>query len=424
MKEFDEVGARIERLWCDQNYNDDAFPGICSAALREARFPERITPWQIVEWALKQDVLPLQQDLPASFGQPPITIYNGTRFYIDAYFWLEGTTATHQHAFCGAFQVLEGSSIHSWYEFERLETINQCMEIGDIRLKVCELLKVGDIQEIVPGAAYIHSLFHLDHPSVTIVIRTHQTQNHLPQFDYRKPHVAVDPFYQEPNLIKKLQLISTMIRLERPEADGLVSDLLAGSDLFTSYLILLNIRNYLKSNQMDEIFKLGRSESKFDVFMEIVGKRHGAHADVLRKVFEYQRRLDSIVHKRSLVANPEQRFFLALLMNVEGRERIFELIKARFPDADPLEKAADWIFDLAQTRVFGANMTNALGIAEFDDLDLHILEGLFRDKQPDEIERGLETEFGPEQAAELRPRLTAKLQKLLSADVLQPLLVK
>ena len=94
-------------------------PAIAADALRRADLPSKLTAWDVVEWALKQEELPPQRDLHGNFADPPITIYSGPRFHIDVYFWFEGTTAIHQHAFCGAFQVLLGSSIHSWYEFER-----------------------------------------------------------------------------------------------------------------------------------------------------------------------------------------------------------------------------------------------------------------------------------------------------------------
>ncbi len=65
-------------------------------------------------------------------------------------------------------------------------------------------------------------------------------------------------------------------------------------------------------------------------------------------------------------------------MNVEGREQIFSLIKERFPDAEPLDKVLDWVYDLSQTKVLGSNIPNALGIADFGDLDLFILESMLK----------------------------------------------
>ena len=101
--------------------------------------------------------------------------------------------------------MLLGSSIHSWYEFDRTESVNSFLETGEMSLKVCELLKVGDVQEIRAGRQYIHSLFHLDQPSATIVVRTDRSPLHLPQFSYHKPYIALDPFFEHQTTTKKIQ---------------------------------------------------------------------------------------------------------------------------------------------------------------------------------------------------------------------------
>ena len=144
---FQKLGRDIEREWLASNYNEDRLPAMAKAALAAADLPSRVSAWEIVEWSLGQTELPPQRDLPGKFGDPPITLYAGPRFHIDVYFWFEGTTAIHQHGFCGAFQVLLGSSIHSWYEFEPTEVINSFTEIGQMSLKVCELLEVGDLDQ-------------------------------------------------------------------------------------------------------------------------------------------------------------------------------------------------------------------------------------------------------------------------------------
>src|SRR5690242_9807905 len=122
MEFFQILGAEIEDAWRDQNYNEEVFPALAAEALRRAELPTKVSAWDTIEWSLKQTELPPQKDLPANFGDPPITLYVGPRFHIDIYFWMNGTTEIHQHAFCGAFQVLLGSSLHSWYEFERAES--------------------------------------------------------------------------------------------------------------------------------------------------------------------------------------------------------------------------------------------------------------------------------------------------------------
>lgn len=392
MELFEQLGAEIESLWLEKNYNEELLPAIAKEALQRADLPSKLSAWDVLEWSLKQTELPRQRDVRASFGDPPVTIYSGPRFHIDVYFWFEGTTAIHQHGFCGAFQVLLGSSIHSWYEWTRREAINAFTETGDMTLKVCEILEVGDVQEIWAGKQYIHALFHLDQPSATIVVRTDRSPLHLPQLEYHKPSLALDPFFVQETAIKKLQIVSALIRAKRPDADRQIAELLEASDLQTSFSIVSQLRGQLRSNQLSQLFKLEEPRARFDVFLEIVRKRHGTAGETLTGVFAHMDRLDEILTRRNFVTNPEHRFFMALLLNVDVRERIFGLIKHRFPDVDPIEKVLDWVFDLAGTRVVGVETSNALGIPDFGEREMFVLENLLHGKTDEEITQAFAAE--------------------------------
>jgi hypothetical protein len=375
----------------------------------------------VVEWTLAQSELPRQKDPHGRFGEPPITLFVAPRFHIDVYFWLEGTTTVHQHGFCGAFQVLLGSSIHSWYEFEKRDAVNSFCEIGDMSLKLCELLEIGAVQEIRPGRQYIHSLFHLDQPSVTIVIRTDKSPLFLPQFDYKKPYLAVDPFYEHETTSKKLQTIAALFRSHHPETDRLVNNVLASSDFHTSFLILSTVRSWLGADRLNQIFNISTPQNRFETFLKIVIERHGERGGILTDVFARMDRLEEILRLRSFVTNAEHRFFLALLLNVEGRENIFPLIKQRYPDADPVEKVLDWVFELSETRVMQTSASNALGIDGFDAFDLFIFENLLRDKTVGEMTESIKNDYPSDQAEHLVAALPERAKKLCEAVIFQPL---
>ena len=133
------------------------------------------------------------------------------------------------------------------------------------------------------------------------------------------------------------------------------------------------------------MFSPNEAASRFDRLVDIVLDRHGPRAASLRQVFEHQDMLDEILTRRNYVSDPDHRFFMALLLNVDRRPQIFALIKHRFPAADPVEKILDWVFDLAETRVMGIDSSNALGIREFGDTEMFVLEGILRDKTDEEI---------------------------------------
>ncbi len=422
MELFQTLGAQVEQTWRDVNYDESVFPAIAAEALDAANLPGKVSAWEVIEWTLRQTVLPEQRDIRGSFGDPPITLYNSPRFHIDVYFWLEGTTAIHQHAFCGAFQVMHGSSIHSHYEFELRERINIFAELGEMNLKTVEYLEVGKVRQIAAGRQYIHGLFHLDQPSATIVVRTFRSPMNLPQFSYYKPSLAIDPFFEEPNATKKIQCLTALIRANHPDTDRHIGELLAESDFQTTFTILSKVRGFLQANQFEQMFNTGASEKRFDALLEIVKKRHGARAEVFPKVFEHQEKVGEIIKRRNFVKEPEHRFFLALLMNVEGKERILSLIKERFPEADPIEKILDWTLDLAQTRVLGVNIPNALGIADFGNLDLFILENMLKNKSDEEIRAALRAEYPAENLEALEQSLAEKTERIRQSIIFESLL--
>ena len=421
MKLFQEVGKELEELWRAKDYDEAIFPAMAAEALKNADLPSKVTPWEVVEWTLQQNELPRQKDVQGRFGEPPITLFVAPRFHIDVYFWFEGTTSIHQHGFCGAFQVLEGSSIHSWYEFERRDAVNSFCELGEMSLKLCELLEVGAVQAIRPGRQYIHSLFHLDHPSVTIVVRTDKSPLYLPQYDYQKPSLAVDPFYEHESLIKKLQSVSALFRAQHPEADRLVSDLLDTADFHTTFLVLRNVRSMLGANHIDQVFNLTTPKDRFAKMLQSVSERHGTRGEALRGVFARMDRIDEILRRRSFVTNPEHRFFLALLLNVDGKENIFPLVKQRYADDDPVEKILDWVLELSETRVMAANSQNALGIENFGAFDLFVLENLLRDKSIDEMKAAMSNDYPADQADGLIAALPEKIERINSAVIFEPL---
>jgi len=420
MELFQKLGAEIEEAWREQNYNEEIFPALAAEALRRAELPSKVSAWDVVEWTLKQPELPPQKDPKANFGDPPITVFCGSRFFIDVYFWLDGTTDIHQHSFCGAFQVLLGSSIHSWYEFDRSESVNAFIEIGEMRLKVCELLKVGDVHEILAGRRYIHSLFHLDQPSVTIVVRNNRVPQQLPQFSYYKPSIAMDPFFDNETATKKLQTVAMLFQIAHPDTDRHVSELLETSDFQTSLSILSQIRTTVRTIGLGQLFNLEAPAKRFRGFLDIAARRHGAKAENLEAVFEYRERLTEIVQRRRYVTNAEHRFFLALLLTVEGKDRMLSLIQQRFPDADPISKILDWSHELAQTRVVGVNIPNALGIEGFDDVDLTLLENLLRGRTEAASQDAVTAEYGPERAS--AGEIEQKLARLRESVIFQPLL--
>jgi hypothetical protein len=417
MEEFQKLGALVEGRWKEQNYNEQLFPDIAAQALLESDLPARVDPWEIIRWVHNTAALPEQHDMEGRFGDPPVTLFAGPRFYIDIYYWLDGTTSIHQHAFTGAFQVMLGSSIHSSYTFDEDRIINEHFSAGELRLNDVQLLKREDVRTIRPGRQFIHSLFHLDRPSATITIRTLNTPSAAVQFDYRKPYFALNPFFRNASMTKKQQTVGLLLGMKHKDADAMIGDLVCASDFHTAYFVLAETFNHLNSNPMDTLFGMSTGRDRFNAILEKCRNVHGEIADLVLPVLEEQERQHNIIVRRGSITGEEHRFFLALLLNVPNREKILELVKQRFPDQDPVETILDWVEELSRTRVLGSKESNALGIEGFGTEHLFVLECLLRGLDAKEMKNKAQTDFGEDYAAQLGEKL-GPLSKTLCDSIL------
>jgi hypothetical protein len=417
MQIFADLGALIEQRWRDQNYDEDVFPDIAAEALAEAAPDKHVSPWEIIRWVFDSTHIPAQQDLPGRFGNPPITLFSGPRFHIDIYFWLDGTTSVHQHAFCGAFQVLAGSSIHSHYSFAERRQINEHFLIGEMTLEKVELLEQGMIKQILPGKRYIHSLFHLDRPSATICVRTYHTSSGSPQYNYVRPSFAIDPFFSEPLTVKQTQSAALLLNMEHPEAVEMINDLLTRADFQTTFTLLDLARGYLSGKPLENAFGLSTGEDQFQKLMATARQRHGELTDLIPPVFEESKRQSNLIHRRGQITSSEHRFFLALLLNVPGRARALEMVAQRFPARDPVETVMDWMEELSNTKMWGSSEANVLGIENLDEDYLFVFESMLRGRSFEQTMATLAAESSAEFADEQKDRF-AELYNSISDSLL------
>jgi hypothetical protein len=377
MQYFGELGAGIEKRWRNNNYSEASFPQIAVDALAETASDPPLDPYELIRWLFTTTSLTVQPDQAGEFGDLTLTLYAGPRFHIDVYFWVDGTTTIHQHAFCGAFQVLEGSSLHSHYRFEPQQKINDHFVVGELVLQSVQLLEQGAIKPIQQGREYIHSLFHLDRPSVTICVRTYFTPSGAPQYNYHKPFYAIDPFFKNALLSKQTQSTSFLFSLAHPEADTLMADLLSRADFQTTIGILSQVRGFLTdAGSKGPASHAGRE--RFRALVDIARRRHELLGETILPVFEEAERQNDLSLRRQVVTRPEHRYFLALLLNVSERTRFLQLVALRFPDRHPLDTVTEWVAELGKIRVAGSCEPNVMGGQDIDRNYLFVLRCLFQ----------------------------------------------
>ena len=356
---FAELGRTVLAQWKAQNFSLASFPEIAQGVLEERPPAKHVDLSALVREFLLEDGQPFQTG--SGFGQPELVVYDDPRFYIQILFWLDGTTDIHQHKFSGAFHVLAGSSIHSQFAFENAESVSAHLRVGDLRMKDTRLLETGSTVPIISGRDHIHSLFHLDTPSVSVVIRTHTDPGTGPQFTYLPPHLAVDPFHDDALTNRRKQLLDVLEKTGDPSYPALVLEMLATLDFERGFFILQNGMTHLRS--------LGRWEETLLAFQA----KHGRLAAFVAPTLDEIIRRDTLAELRGSVTEVEHRFFLALLLNVPDRESILRLVAQRFP-GPPIETILRWAEELIGT----SDDTTWMLDAEFPEAP-----GIPAEKQPE-----------------------------------------
>jgi predicted metal-dependent enzyme (double-stranded beta helix superfamily) len=343
---FTELGARVLERWKRENFSLEKFPEIARTALEERLPSEHVNLSAFIEEFLLNDDQPLQTQ--SGFGQPELVAYDHPRFYIQILVWMDGTTDIHQHEFSGAFHVMSGSSIHAHYGFEKSQAVTPHLHMGKVSMQSIELLETGRTVPIISGPSCIHSLFHLDTPSVTVVVRTQNDPGMNPQFNYLPPHMAVDPMFHDTLTMRRKQLLDLLAQMQVPGYGALVLKMLEDLDFERGF--------YLLQHCMSQLGELDNFEAALGLFE----RKHGQLAVGVSATLEEGLRRDNIKNMRGAIAEPEHRFFLALLMNVSTRADLLTLVAQRFPDEAAVETVMRWALELEEYSEAGLSILDAV----------------------------------------------------------------
>jgi hypothetical protein len=307
----------------------------CSSRVAHFR---SIDPDQIIDWLGRTQKLPAQYT--KEFGQPPINVYVAEDFYIQVLFWLDATTAIHEHSFAGAFGVLKGSSLHSRYEFTPRKELATGLRLGDVKFLSSELLQQGNVRPIQSGNRMIHSLFHLDEPSVSLVVRTMVIPGPEPQYSFIKPYIAFDPLYQEAAGVAKLRMLESLRRIDQTKMWRYSRDVVLNSDMWVLFQVLFAAQR----SSYD-------APEEWQALLEVCRQAYGHEViDAMIVSVEQENMARRLMGLRSRVRDPAHRFLLGLLLNVPTRTCFLQLVSEKYGSGQPELLVTQWLTEMSGNR--------------------------------------------------------------------------
>jgi len=336
--DFDALQAlaeRVEQQAHRADYNEEAFCDITSSALRSFDADIGFDPISIARFLGAPTA---EQKAFLAFSDLPITLYSSRNFYIEALLWFNASTVIHSHGFCGSFKVIAGSSLHTRYIFSPKTQLSGKVASGKLECVSSELLQKGSVRSIKGGnEGLVHSLFHLEKPSISLLIRTHKSAVFQPQYVFYPPGLSLDHFAlsKDPEVRLLSRLLSITSAHTPEQLEPLLYSTLPNLDFARlAYIMLENTR--LLPNKPD----------LSDIWAHIKAS-HGEKSLFLREAFEIHSAKLRLLDLRKIVRAPDLRYFLACLLNAPDHTALNTLIKKRTPD-DSAEFIAESLIGLAK----------------------------------------------------------------------------
>jgi len=360
---FRQLGDLVDQRWTAQGRQGPQLVGTATAALTDLPTPGALNPQVVLNLLTAGADLPKQRASSDVFGQPPTVMYRSENFEIQAITWMEGTTSTHQHGFDGAFRVVWGSSLHIGYTFDQQESMAEGhLVTGQLAMIEPEILWPGDVRPIVAGPDFIHTLFHLERPSMTIVVRNGSSGLPFPQYDYRPPGLGFDVLEKDDRFQMRMRGMHTLHRLDPVGAAAAARDLTKSEDLWTAFRVC------------DEWALAYGESADLSNLIELLAGRAGVFEELLPPMYAEQVRRGRLLARRGLLRESRHRLFMALIVNLPDRASIHRAMAQLFPGQDPSQLIVDLVEELASPEYRGISGLS-LGADELAMLTSQLHEG-------------------------------------------------
>jgi hypothetical protein len=341
---FAELGRAVSQAWTEKGRRQSDLPEVAEEGLQKVEVPVDLNAVNLLGWASGAEGLPQQSSAKDIFGEPPLILHHEEDFFVQALTWMDGTTAVHQHGFAGAFKVVQGASLHVEHSFSVAERLaDERLVVGELTRLGPEVLRPGDVRRIEPGDAFIHALFHLERPTITIVVRNSSCGLPHPQYSYWSPGLGFDGLWEDRMFSKRLQSVDSLLKLDPDQGRRTVEELVAQRPVWEAFRI---VEYWCNRHGWNDV-----TASLTDRLVV----RAGSLGPVLASAFEQELRVRQILARRGLINVLHQRLLLALLANLPDAESISSVLGQLYPDQTARDLLLDWVTELSTPALRGVS---------------------------------------------------------------------
>ena len=314
-----EYDIAIQRLasvfhqqWSAEGRTQVAFTASAVSALAEVDLSPLKDVAGLVKWIHSSDSFPEQIVGENEYGEPTVTLYRDADIRIEAILWMGAQLGGggHDHKSRGAFIALKGARLQSHYRYACTEQFMAGVEAGEVSVST-EVLREGAIQPIGLLHEFIHELFFLERPSVSISLRS---QVAVPGSAlYFLPGLRLDRGREQ--LLRKRTQLGPILREVH------------GERLVTALSEIVREGPIAAIHACATALGGGISGAAIDAVGEACAALHGELGKRLSMVLREEVRRRDLQKALAMLRTPEERLFLGLLWSATGLERARSLMQ-------------------------------------------------------------------------------------------------
>ena len=326
MDYFKKIGETLSAR-CGKGELGDNFPELAADMLAEIPVPANIGIEFMADWALGRERLPEQVNFHSGFGEPAVVVYEEPRFYAEVLFWFHSRTSIHSHGFYGAYRVLSGYSIEAEFAYHCDSEPVPGIQLGELEPNALRLITPGDIERILSEEAFIHTVMHMGHPSLTLVIRN---KGGLVQYDYSMNGLGVNAYQDSQTHVRQVEVLSAYHEANPYEFGHRLLAFLKTGSAHRMARVLKEMEH-----QLDEKFLRGE-------IRDLAVKRFGHVGEAIIESLTRSIRSGKVWDQVAATEDPALQLRTALSDLFPHRRKLLTVVGRTFPDRDPSEVLESW----------------------------------------------------------------------------------
>jgi hypothetical protein len=239
----ERLATAIETRWRKTDYSCYTFAEIAQSEMLKTDFIALFS-FELINQFLESDSIKRIQ-IASEFSELHLKIFDNGKFYIEILNWWDKDTAIHDHGFVGVLLQLRGSALNVIYDFSQQTAISHNLALGTLKLSTAYISQPGDYHIIPPGRAEKHAVFHLEKPTVSMIVRTHPISELSPQLNYFPPYLQVNHSATDVAFNKKIKYFKMLAKIDNQQCRNELIGELTRSSLTEQFWLLMKLADFI-----------------------------------------------------------------------------------------------------------------------------------------------------------------------------------